>query len=77
MKDKVFIATTPEIFQRLVGYVVGDVEINRDSVVIRFDKQIDNVLISREVMLSDEVIYVTEDYVLDITHLESEVPEFE
>ena len=77
MKDKVFIATTPEIFQQLAGYTVGDVEINRDDVVIRFDKQVEHVLISREIMISDEGIHVTEDYVLDIASLESEVPEFE
>ena len=61
-----FYETTTDVFNTLAGYVVGDVEIDGDVVIARFDKQIENVIISRRVMFSDEGISITEDYVLDI-----------
>jgi len=61
-----FYETTTDVFNTLAGYVVGDVEIVEDAVIVRFDKQIENVIISRRVMFSDEGISITEDYVLNI-----------
>lgn len=61
-----FYETTTDVFNTLAGYVVGDVEIVEDAVIVRFDKKIENMIISRRVMFSDEGISITEDYVLDI-----------
>ena len=61
-----FYETTSDVFKMLTGYTVGDVEIVEDAVITRYDKKIENVIISRRVMFSDEGISITEDYVLDI-----------
>lgn len=61
-----FYETTTDVFNTLAGYVVGDVEIVEDAVIVRFDKQIENVIISRRVMFNDDGISITDDYVLDI-----------
>jgi hypothetical protein len=65
-KNKVYVETDPSIFQQLVGYLVGDVESEDCSTTVRFDKQVENVIISRELLFDDEGIHETEDYILDI-----------
>ena len=61
-----FYETTSDVFKMLTGYTVGDVEIVEDAVIVRFDKKIENVIISRRVMFNDDGISITDDYVLDI-----------
>lgn len=61
-----FYETTTDIFTILTGYEVGDVEVNEDCVITRFDKQVENVVISRRVMFDDDSISITDDYVLNI-----------
>jgi hypothetical protein len=61
-----FYETTTDVFNTLTGYTVGDVDIDDKSVITRFDKQIENVIISRRVMFNDDGISITDDYVLDI-----------
>lgn len=61
-----FHEATTDVFTLLTGYVVGDVKIEDDCVITRFDKQIENVIISRRVMFNDDGIFITKDYVLDI-----------
>jgi len=66
MNGKVFIEVTPDIFHQLIGYTVGEVSEGKNDVFIRFDKQVDNVYISREILMDDDGMHVSEDYVLDI-----------
>jgi hypothetical protein len=61
-----FYETTSDVFKMLTGYTVGDVEIDDDVVITRYDKKIENVIISRRVMFNDDGISITDDYVLDI-----------
>jgi hypothetical protein len=61
-----FYETTSDVFKMLTGYTVGDVEIEDDVVITRYDKKIENVIISRRVMFNDDGISITDDYVLDI-----------
>ena len=61
-----FYETTSDVFKMLTGYTVGDVEIVEDAVITRYDKKIENVIISRRVMFNDDGISITDDYVLDI-----------
>ena len=61
-----FYETTSDVFKMLTGYTVGDVEIEDDVVITRYDRKIENVIISRRVMINDDGISITDDYVLDI-----------
>jgi hypothetical protein len=73
MRSNTFGETTNNIFHKLCGYSVGDVQETEDAVFIRFDKQVENVIISAEIMLKDDGIYIAEDYVLDILPQETAV----
>lgn len=61
-----FYETTTDVFNTLTGYTVGDVDVDDESVITRFDKQVENVIISRRVMFNDDGISITDDYVLNI-----------
>lgn len=61
-----FYETTSDVFKTLIGYEIGEVKETDSEVIVRFDKKIENVFISRQVMFSDDGIHITDDYVLDI-----------
>lgn len=66
MIENAFGETTFDVFYALTGYMVGDIQKTEKELIIRFDKQVENVIISRRVMFADDSIFVTGDYVLDI-----------
>lgn len=66
MKKFILNETDTSIFDSLVGYEVGYVENRETDVMVRFDKRVENVIISRELLLGDESIFISRDYVLDI-----------
>lgn len=66
MTENAFGETTFDVFYALTGYMVGDIQKTEKELIIRFDKQVENVIISRRVMFADDSIFVTGDYVLDI-----------
>lgn len=64
-KSNIFIDVTSEVFHQLIGYSVGDVREDKSGTFVRFDKQIDNVIVSRDLSFSDDGIHESVDYVLD------------
>lgn len=71
MIKNVFGETTNDIFDILIGYTVGDVEESEKSTVIRFDKRIENVIVSKRIMFDGNgCIFVTDDFILDILPVE-------
>lgn len=64
--NKVFGETDHGVFHSLVGYEVGDVQEVDDAMIIRFDKRVENIIISKEVMFNNDGIYITDDYLLDV-----------
>lgn len=66
MIKNIFSETTADVFHTLQGYMVGDVKNGNDGTIIRFDKQVENVFLSRNVLLDNDGIHVTDDFVLDI-----------